>query len=125
MNLGMFSYLITMLIFAGSGFVLTLILVDIRPYKKLIGVVLAIGLVYAIITEPIAVSWQAWEYSQKYTLGYYVFGAELETCIFAVLAAIAIAGETLVFAEVEEKGGSLIAYALRSIKYKLRIRVKR
>ena len=121
----MFSYLITLLIFAGSGTILTLILVDIRPYKKLIGIVLAIGLVYAIITEPIAVSWQAWEYSQNYTLGYHIFGAELETCIFVALAVIAITGETLTFAKVEERGGSLVAYTLRQIRYKLRIWAKR
>ena len=109
MTFGIFSYLITILLFGGSAIIIELILggmYEIRHYKRVMQTMLLFGLIYVILGESTALSWQAWIYSSYNTLGIHIAGAEIETYFYMIFCIIATSIATLFFADVEEKHGS-------------------
>lgn len=120
MTFGIFSYLITILIFAGTAVIIewTLGFRELKKYAKIIGVIVGIGVSFTLIAEPVALSWRAWFYSQDRTFGIYLFGAALETLVYAIFIAIAIASATLAWSDFEEDKKPLIKATIEEIKSK-------
>lgn len=121
MTFGIFSYLITIIIFAGAAVLIEWILAfkKLKKYTKIIGVVVILGLIGTLIAESVALDWRTWFYSQGKTFGIY-FGAALETFIFTVFIAVAIASSTLVWSDYEEDGKPLLKTTIEQIQDKFR-----
>ncbi len=105
MPFGIFTYLITIFIFAGIAMLIEYIVCfrRLKKYIKVIGIILITGIIGTLIAESVALSWKIWVYSQNKTFGIYVFGAALETLIFTIFVGIAIASATLVWSDYEEQ----------------------
>ena len=122
MIFGIFSYLATILIFAGAAVLIewTLGFQKLKKYTKLIGIIVAIWLIGTLIAEPVALNWRTWIYSQDKTFGIYISGAALETLIYTVFVAIAVASATLAWSNYEEDGKPLIKTTVDEIRSKFR-----
>lgn len=120
MTFGIFSYLATILIFAGSAVLIeySLTFKKLKKYKKIIALTAVIGMIGTLIAEPVALNWRIWLYSPDRTFGVY-FGAALETFIFTVLVSIAISSATLVWSDYEEKNEPLVKKTFSEVKSKL------
>ena len=122
MTFGTFSYLITILIFAGMAVLIewTLGFKKLKKYTKIIGMVVGLGLIGTFLAEPVALNWRTWSYSQDKTFGIYVGGAALETFIYAVLVAVSVASATLVWSDYEEDKKPLLKTTIEQIQDKFR-----
>jgi len=122
MTFGTFSYLITILIFAGMAVLIewTLGFKKLKKYTKIIGMVVGLGLIGTFLAEPVALNWRTWSYSQDKTFGIYVAGAALETFIYAVLVAVSVASATLVWSDYEEDKKPLLKTTIEQIQDKFR-----
>ena len=120
MPFGIFSYLITILIFAGAAVLIewTLGFKKLKKYAKIIGVVVILGLIGTLIAESVALDWRTWFYSQGKSFSIY-FGAALETLIYAVFVAVAVSSATLVWSDYEEDGKPLLKTTVEQIQDKL------
>ena len=121
MTLGTFSYLITTLIFAGTAILIEWLLSfkRLKKYAKVIAIITGLGIAFALITEPVALKWRIWFYSQNKVLGIYVLGMPLESLAYVALVAVAIASATLVWSDFEENKKPLIKTTIRKIKSKV------
>ena len=122
MTFGIFSYLITILIFAGLAVLIewTLGFRKLKKYTKIIGVIAVIGVSSTLIAESVALSWRTWFYSRGMTFGIYIFGAALETLIYAIFVAVAISSATLAWSDFEEDKKPLIKTTFEEIKAKFK-----
>ncbi|MBI2547488.1 MAG: hypothetical protein HYW23_03515 [Candidatus Aenigmarchaeota archaeon] len=104
MILGVFSYLFTIIVFAGIAILIEwkLFPAILKKYAKIIGIVLIVGIISTLIGEPIALQLGIWSYSSEKTFGIYVFGAELETLIYAMFVFVAIASATIIGSQYED-----------------------
>ncbi len=110
MDFGIYSYLVTTLIFAAGAVAIEWVLgfrILFRR-RRLIGVVMGIGVLATVLGEPIALRWRIWTYNAERTFNVLVLGAELETYIYALLVALAVASATVAWARYEEQGMPLI-----------------
>lgn len=73
---------------------------------KVILITSLIGVVYALITDPIALSLNIWSYSEDKILGFLLFGFPIEDLFFFILVPIAISSAVLSFID-SLKNGSL------------------
>jgi hypothetical protein len=107
MSFGAFSYLISILIFAGGSVVVVLLLgyKELYSYKKLLAVMVIGGLLGAALGDSVALSWSAWAYTNSLHIEF--LGAEIESYLFAVLWVINIGGLTLILAKADERGLSV------------------
>lgn len=121
MSFGNFSYTATVIIFAVTACLIEWVLGHhkLKKYMKLIGVGIFLGIIYTLITEPIALKWRTWVYSPEKIFNIYIFGAALETIIFTVFVGIAIASATLAWSDFEEDGKPLIKTTFEEIKKKI------
>ena len=121
MTFGIFSYIITIIIFAGSAVLIewSLGFKKLKKYTKIIGVVAILGLIGTLIAESVALNWRIWFYSQDKSFGIY-FGAALETLIYAVFVAVAVASATLAWSNYEEDGKPLLKTTVEQIQDKFR-----
>ena len=103
MAFGIFSYLITILVFAGTAIIIELWLSSrFKRYFKLIIVIAGIGILGTLIAEPVALDWRIWSYSEDKFFGIYVLGAAFETLIYALFVSIAISFATLIWSDYEK-----------------------
>lgn len=116
----MFSYLITILIFAGVAVLIewTFAFKKLKRYTKIIGVIVVIGIVGTLIAEPVALNWRVWAYSPEKSFGIYIFGAAIETLIYVVFISIAISSATLIWSNYEEDKKPLVKTTIDKIKTK-------
>ena len=121
MNFGVYSYLITTLLFAGAAVAVEWLLgyKKLKRYWRIIGLGVLLVLLTTAIAEPIALEWHIWRYSLDKTLGISLLGAALETYVYTILVGIAITSATIAWAEMEEKGQPLIQGTLNEISDKL------
>lgn len=121
MTFGIFSYVITIIIFAGAAVLIewTLGFKKLKKYTKIIGVVVILGLIGTLIAESAALNWRTWFYSEGKSFGIY-FGAAAETFIYAVFVAVAVASATLIWSDYEEEGKPLLKTTVEQIQDKLR-----
>lgn len=120
MTFGMFSYVITILIFAGTAILIELVFAfrKLKRYTKIIAVIVVIGIVGTLIAEPVALNWRIWVYSPEKSFGIYIFGAAIETLIYVVFVSIAIASATLIWSNYEEDKKPLAKTTIDKIKTK-------
>lgn len=121
MIFGTFSYLATILIFAGTAVLIewTLAFKKLKKYTKIISIVVGIGLIGTLLAESVALSWRIWYYPQGKSFGIY-FGSALETLIYAIFVAVAVAAATLIWSDYEEEKKSLLKTTVEQIQDKLR-----
>lgn len=117
MNFGEFSYLISIIIFAGIP-----LLIEIRAlgkyfvkYKKIILVFMIFSIPVAIIGEWVALKWRVWEYVDGSTFGIYL-GSAIETIIFLIFVSVCIAVPTLYCASSIDRGISIYTALKNSIR---------
>jgi hypothetical protein len=121
MNFGIYSYLVTALIF--TGIAIAIRLPEIRPvkrYKKLILLLVVLGVAYTAIGESTALSQQIWTYNPLRTLNIHILGAEFETYVVSVISTVAVASGTLIWARYEERGMPLLRSTWSSFKRALK-----
>lgn len=75
---------------------------------------------FCLVAESVALNWRTWFYSQDKTFGIYVGAAALETFIYTVLVAIAVASATLVWSDYEEDKKPLLKTTIEEIQDKFR-----
>jgi len=66
--------------------------------------VVGIGIIYQMLTDPIAVLWHVWFFSKDKTIGLWLFNFPVEETFFIILVTIAISSATLTFIHYQEKG---------------------
>jgi lycopene cyclase domain-containing protein len=100
MNLGRYSFLVTVLLCAGVPLILECLLVSetVRHYRRLIALVTGIMLVATWIWDGTGLAWRTWSYAPERTLGVSLGGVPAETYLAALLAVPAIAIATLAWA---------------------------
>jgi lycopene cyclase domain-containing protein len=126
MDFGHLSYLVTTLVFGGSAVVSQLFLNTDRlvKYTRLLGVIVALGLVATSIGERIAIAWEAWLYSPEFTLDRQFLGAPVESYLFSIFISLAVAFATLVWTEYEDGGSSVVEATVRRWKNRVtRLRI--
>ena len=118
MNLGIYSYLLTTLIFTGVIVILEPILLrkTLSKYRILISIMILISVIGTVIEEPPALATQAWTYNLQDMLNMHIFGAEIETFVYSSLVMFCITGATLFFADAEDGHVSFRKLILLRIK---------
>lgn len=118
MSLGVYSYLLTTLIFTVIVVIIEFILLrkTLSKYQTLILITILISVVGTVIEEPPALASQAWTYNMQYMLNIHIFGAEIETFVYSALVSFCIAGATLFFADTQDDNKSFKKQMLLQIR---------
>ncbi len=121
MTFGIFSFIVTIIIFAGTAVLIewTLAFKRLKKYVKIIGVVATLGFIGTAIAESVALNWRTWYYSQGKTFGIY-FGAAAENLIYIIFVAVAVASATLIWSDYEQDGKPLLKTTVEQIQDKFR-----
>ena len=108
MNLGRYSFLVTVLLCAGVPLILECLLVSetVRHYRRLIALVTGIMLVATWIWDGTGLAWRTWSYTPERTLGISLGGVPVETYLATLLVVPAIAIATLAWASYPLRGQS-------------------
>lgn len=122
MNLGPFTYLVTTLIFTGIAILIewTYSFQRLKGHVKVISAVVATGVIFALISEPVALELRAWTYNPERTFDTFLFGSAVETVLYAILVGVAVASATLVWSDWEDSGLPLIRTTFSKFYSKLR-----
>lgn len=114
---GNYSYLILMLIFAGSPVLLEFIFGYhfFKPYYKAIKKAVLIVVVITPFIEFFALKWKAWEYNPEKNLGIFIINSPVETVIFAVLISLAVAFAVTAWTFYEDEGKPIIISSLYDV----------
>lgn len=106
MNFGQWSYLFMTFIFGGTAISIQFILNwdRIMRHRLILFIVIVLGVVGTAVSEPVGLRWNAWVYSKYNTLNLTIFGAPIESYVFALFVGLAIASATLVWSDYEESG---------------------
>lgn len=80
--------------------------------------VVGIGILYQLVTDPFAIAWHAWFLSDDKTLGIQLLNFPIEETVFIIFVSIAIASATLVFIQYQEKGKLNTLFSSRIVKLK-------
>ena len=110
MNLGIFAFTATTIIFTGLAVLLYLVMRLWKPrsaklpkrYWRIIWVVMLGGLVYTAIAERFALAWRAWAYNPERTFYTIFLGAEVENYLFVTLVSFVVSLATLLYARHED-----------------------
>jgi lycopene cyclase domain-containing protein len=127
MHFGIYSYIITTLLFAG-GAVLIEYMAAGRTLWRFRRVVWCMGIIAIVATsagESVALAWRLWEYHPERTFQIYFLGAALETYLFAFLVSVAIASATLYWTYCEDRGRSIINSTYSNVAERLEKLFKR
>lgn len=103
MKLAQLTYLLSIVIFAGSAMLAVWVKYKkiLRKYEMLLLVVVSLFIPFAAV-EYFALKWGAWSYNPDKTSNVY-FGSALETYIFAICVALVLGAVTVVHATVHDK----------------------
>lgn len=113
---GQFSYLTSILIFAGLA-ILVVWISGFHLLKKFTKI-LPVPIIFMLLLTPIewfALRWKIWSYIPESALNITFLGAELETFVFSLLVATAIASPVIVWSEFEEEGKSVFSESLKHL----------
>lgn len=72
-------------------------------YWKVIGIVVAINIIFTGPGEWLALRWRTWTYNPERTFSATFLGAEVETYLFTLLVTIVVTLATLVYARREDR----------------------
>lgn len=113
---GHFSYLASIVIFAGSAIVLewTFGFHLLRKFIKLIMLTTCFSLLL-VPTEGVALYIKSWRYDPSHTFNILLLGAELETYIFVIFIAVVIASAVIPWTSYEDKGQNIIKQTILDI----------
>ena len=100
MNLGRYTYLVTIFVGAGIPLLVEYVMVSetVRYYRRLLALVTLIMLVATGIWDGAGLSWRTWSYTPERTLGVSLGGVPVETYLATLLVVPAIAIATLAWA---------------------------
>jgi lycopene cyclase domain-containing protein len=100
MNLGRYSYLVSILFGAGVPLLVEYVLVSgtVRYYRRFLALVTLIMLVATWIWDGSGLAWRTWSYTPERTLGVSLGGVPVETYLATLLVVPAIAIATLAWA---------------------------
>lgn len=118
MIFGNFSYVATILIFAGGAVAMEYLLgvSTFSRYRKPIVIAVFLGLFYTTLGEPVALAWQVWVYNPSAILNIYLFGSDIETYLYVFFITIAIGIAATEWAEYEEEGLPLIGTTFKKAR---------
>lgn len=116
MNFGVYSYLISIVIFAGAAVALEWVFGFhlLKKYLKPL-VITVIFYLFFPITEAVALKWENWDYSTTNTLHTRILGAEIETYVFTIFVAVAVASAVIAWTFYEDKGKPIMLEALKDV----------
>lgn len=122
MNFGPFTYLVTTLIFTGIAIVIewTFSFRRLKRYVKVISAVVVIGIIFALVGEPVALRLRVWAYNPEHTFDTFLLGSAIESVIYAILVSVAVASATLVWSDWEDSRLPLIKTTFSKSYNKLR-----
>jgi len=111
MYFGIYSYIVTILIFCGLAFALYVLASLLRKRSVILPAVdrksiLWTMVIFAAIVGPeeyVALSWRIWIYNPERTFDTIFFGAEVETFFFITLVVLVVSLATLVYARREDR----------------------
>lgn len=111
MTIGIFSYLITVVVFVGLAFLLYLVRMRLAKrspkiksrYLKIILRIILISLAMTTIGEAFALKWRLWIYDPGRTFNTIFLGAEIETYLFITGVAFVVSLATILYARREEE----------------------
>lgn len=102
MDLGIFAYTATVLIFTGLAFSLYLYRVVFSGTKpllqkewKIVAYTMMVGIIWTGPGEYFALLWKTWTYNPERTLYMTFLGAEVETYLFSLLVSLVISVATI------------------------------
>jgi lycopene cyclase domain-containing protein len=100
MNLGRYSYLVSILVGAGVPLLVEYVLVSgtVRYYRRFLALVTLIMLIATWIWDGSGLAWRTWSYTPERTLGISLGGVPVETYLATLLVVPAIAIATLAWA---------------------------
>src|SRR5205823_541591 len=118
MHFDKYSYLITVFIFAGGAVLIEYLMAfkTLWRFRRIVGLVVLIGIIGTAIAEPIALNWRLWQYNPERTFQIYILGAALETYLFTLFVGIAVASATLYWMYCEDRGQSIITSTFSNVK---------
>lgn len=122
MSVDNFSYLVTILIFAGTSILIELLFVfrRVKSYIRLLTTISIIGIFYAWVAELAAIKIGIWNYSNLMNLGMYILGVPLETLVYTIFVVTAIALPTLTWSDYEDRNKPIIKTTVKKLKIKLK-----
>jgi len=121
MNFGHATYVITTLIFAGIAISIEWLFSFRRlaGHKRIVIGISVLGVLAALVGEPVALSWKAWAYNDERIMGIFALGTVLETVLFGILVGIAISSATLVWSDWEDEGLPIVRTTFLKLKQKV------
>lgn len=111
---GIYSYLISIMIFAGLAVLLEWIFGyhRLKKAKKTIGLVVLIFLAFTPVGEFFALRMKIWQYNPLTTFYTTFIGAELETYVFALFTGLAISSAVIAWTNYEDEKKNIIIQSL-------------
>lgn len=114
---GIYSYLISIFIFAGSAVLLEIIFGFhfFKNYLKTIGFVILVLLPITPLGEFAAYIMRTWIYNPAATLYKSFLGAEVETYVFCILCTIAVSCAVIIWTFYEDEGKNILVQSFKDI----------
>jgi hypothetical protein len=122
MSVDNFSYLFTILFFAGTAVLIEWLLAakKLKRYSSAFTKMILLGIIFALVGESTAIIWKVYYFSPDKTFDIYIYQTALETFLYITLVVIAVASATFMWAEKEEAGIPLVRSTWKSILDKFR-----
>lgn len=111
------SYLLLMLIFAGTPVLLELIF-GFFYLKRYFKAILKLAIFMVFVTpfyEKIAFLLKAWDYNPQKHIGLYIYSSPLETLIFSLLITLAVAFPLYMWSFYEDNGKPILKTSIKDV----------
>jgi len=114
---GDLTYLVSIFIFAGFPLLLEFVFGYhfFKPHWKTIGKFLLLSLILTPFYERVALHFKAWQYNPKRNLGITIFTIPLETYVFTIFVALAIALAVYIWTFYEDNNQPILRTSLRDM----------
>ena len=114
---GHYSYLATIIIFAGSAILLEVLFgfQFIKKYLRVVGSVVLIFLIVTPVGETVAHLLRVWIYNPQTTLYLTFLGAEIETYLFSIFVGIAVSSAVILWTYYEDEGKPILLQSFRDM----------
>lgn len=116
MIFGVYSYLVSVFIFAGAAIALELFF-GFHLLKKYLRAIVMTVIFYLPfpLTEAVALWWRNWDYNPETTLYTRFLGAEVETYVYALMVAIAVSCAVVAWTFYEDQGKPILLTSLKDV----------
>lgn len=114
---GIYSYLISILIFAGLVVIFEIIFGFhfFKKYLKAIGFVVLISLILTSLGESAAHNLRLWIYNPERTFSQTLFGAEIESYLWTFFSIIAVSCAVIIWTTYEDEGKNILIQSFKDI----------